>query len=366
MSMNPRRSLPVFPASQSSWRRFPFSVALHFVSRPLSNAREIPLIQRPRYAAGRSNTIVPSALVSSGITNASPAGTFEMMSPTSRSSLETTPSSIPAFRPTRSQENRVPLGAEISRCPFFERRVWTFRPRRAISDGSTELASRSIARHASRSNPYAAARCSVAYPRAIRAPRRRFFSARSYQPLLYPVNASHLSLPSSRIFVMSAGPGMNTYASAASTAFHSWSPTCPSFAFGRVAMERQTVGSSSNRSIGRAPAARNWYTNSAAIGRPWFQHSTITFSFGFTRSVFLITFFARDSYSDIVATGPQEKHRGALTMLDLRAGWAKRYDRSGVRRAMALPLIRWILIVVLVAAGIYLLIFHTAPWKMRR
>jgi len=29
---------------------------------------------------------------------------------------------------------------------------------------------------------------------------------------------------------------------------------------------------------------------------------------------------------------------------------------------MALPLIRWILIVVLVVAGIYLLIFHMAPW----
>ena len=29
---------------------------------------------------------------------------------------------------------------------------------------------------------------------------------------------------------------------------------------------------------------------------------------------------------------------------------------------MALPLIRWILIAVLVVAGIYLLLFHMAPW----
>src|SRR2546426_7989668 len=74
-------------------------------------------------------------------------------------------------------------------------------------------------------------------------------------------------------------------------------------------MERQTVGSSSNRSIGRAPAARSWYTTSAAIGRPWFQHSTITFSFGFTRNVFLITFFARDSYSDMLPPAAGEAPR---------------------------------------------------------
>src|SRR5439155_11759975 len=116
---------------------------------------------------------------------------------------------------------------------------------------------------------------------------------------------------------MSAGPGMNTYASASSTAFHSWLPTCPSFEVGSVATERHAVGSSSNRNMGCAPAARSWYTNSAAIGRPWFQHSTNTFSFGFTFSVFLITFFARDSYSDMLATGPPEKRHGALTVWDL-------------------------------------------------
>src|SRR6059036_3775596 len=67
-------------------------------------------------------------------------------------------------------------------------------------------------------------------------------------------------------------------------------------------MDRQAVASSSNRNIGCAPAARSWYTNSAATGSPWFHDSTITFSFGFTWRVFLITFFARASYSDILPT----------------------------------------------------------------
>src|SRR5437773_1261265 len=109
---------------------------------------------------------------------------------------------------------------------------------------------------------------------------------------------------------MSAGPGMKTYASASSTAFHSWLPTFPSFDFGRVVMDRHTVGSSSNRSIGRAPAARSWYTNSAATGRPWFQVSTITFSFGLTCRAFLITFFASASYSDMLRLPPGETERG--------------------------------------------------------
>src|SRR3990170_8219178 len=100
---------------------------------------------------------------------------------------------------------------------------------------------------------------------------------------------------------MSAGPVMKTYASASFIAAHSWEPTCPCFAFGSVAADRQNAPSSSNVRRGRAPRARAWYTNSVAIGRPWFHVSTITFSPGFRRRVFLRTFFARVSYSDIDA-----------------------------------------------------------------
>src|SRR5207249_4415375 len=63
MSRYARRSRPgsPFAPSQSRWIMSAFSVALHFASFPLSNPRETPRIHRPRYAMGRSNTIVPSA-----------------------------------------------------------------------------------------------------------------------------------------------------------------------------------------------------------------------------------------------------------------------------------------------------------------
>src|SRR5713101_6919417 len=161
-----------------------------------------------------------------------------MNSPSSRSSESTMPSSRRAFRPLRENASRVPLGALIETSPSADKRAASFLPLREILRKSPELASTSMARHASRSKPYATARSRVAYPSKRRAPRRPAFSARRYQSELYPAAAADFGR-FLRYRGRSAGPGTKTYASAFESAAHSDADTWPSFVVGSVSTDRQ-------------------------------------------------------------------------------------------------------------------------------